>query len=186
MTRQPFFRSLAAAAVLALAAVPWQLVIGPLLGGQAAAILFALVTPPLYLAAVAPSTRQGARVLMVASVLVAVGLFLGLWVGSAALSLALAAVALAVGRSVVLRRRPVARALVVEVVLLAVGALVARGMLGDPWLGPALALWGFYLVQSFFFVLASEPRPETDGTRLDPFEKARGRLELLLNEDRVV
>lgn len=182
MRAHPFLRALGFAALAALAAVPWQLVVGPLLGGRDAALLYALASVVLFGMVIAPDPRRALVAALPGGLLVGASLFLGLLTGSAAAGLVAAGVSLALVRSVVLYRRGLARALVGETVLLLVGALAAVLLVAPTTLGPALALWAFYLVQSLYFLLGDgEPRRDERRDR-DPFEKAQGRLEELLTE----
>lgn len=182
MTSRSFLRALGFAALAALAVIPWQLVLGPRLGYHDAALFFALASASLYGVAIAPDPRRALVALAAGVPLVGGALVLGLFLGSPRATLVAAGVALAVVRSGVLYRRGLARSLVAEAGLLFVGALAALLLGGPTTLGPALALWAFYLVQSLYFLVADgEPRREA-GRSDDPFEEARGRLEELLAE----
>jgi hypothetical protein len=84
------------------------------------------------------------------------------------------AVVLGIARSGFLNRAAPARAVATEVVLLVGGLVFARFLAGGAT-GTALALWGFLLVQSCFFLVGGvEPRP-ADGRHPDPFEDACAR-----------
>ncbi len=82
-------------------------------------------------------------------------------------------------RSGVLYRRRPLRAVVIEGIVL-LGSLATARFLATPGLlGTAIALWGWFVVQSFYFLLGGLTlrRPQPEG---DPFEAARQRLEELL------
>jgi hypothetical protein len=84
---------------------------------------------------------------------------------------------IACGRSGILYRSRPLRALVLES-LLAAGGLVFAGQLAGASL--ALAAWGYFLVQSLFFLVGGiEARP--DPGPADPFERARAELLALLD-----
>jgi hypothetical protein len=64
-----------------------------------------------------------------------------------------------------------------------VGLLLARFLASPGLLGIALALWGFFLVQSVFFAIGGthERRPEAGA--LDPFDRAKRRMLEVLEGD---
>jgi hypothetical protein len=91
-------------------------------------------------------------------------------------------VAIAIGlcRSGLLHARRPARALLLELVLIAGGLLAARALAAPGLVGVSLAIWGFFLVQSLGFLIGGR-EPQGDApTGLDPFDAARNQaLELL-------
>jgi hypothetical protein len=96
-----------------------------------------------------------------------------------------AAIGIGLARSALLHRRSTGRAIAVEVTLLGIGLLLARFLASPGLLGIALALWGFFLVQSIFFAIggASERRPDTGA--MDPFERAKRRAMEVLEGDAI-
>lgn len=168
-------RSLAFAAVAALAAVPWQLAVAPVVGFERSLALFAFASAVAYVASIAPSPRRA----WVAGGWTALAAALGALLVPPPAAIPVAAALLAVGRSVLLFRRPAVRALVVEAVLLAGGLLFARALAGPSPLDLALAVWGFFLVQSLFG-LAGGGGPRRETTEGDPFERARQRAVALI------
>jgi len=178
-----FVRSLAFAAGAALALPAVQLALAPGLGAQRTLALQLLATAVLYVAAIAPGRRQAW-----AGGLAAFGCGLALlWaVGTqgrhALVEIAIGcALIVSVSRSVAFYGARPARALVLEVVLTGAGLLTARFLAGPGVLAMAAALWGYLLVQSLFF-LAPGVRLRPDGEGGDPFERARARLDALLDE----
>ncbi len=175
-----FARSIVFAAVAALATAAWLLVAAPLLDGRRALAVWLVALAATYLAGLVPGRRRGVAVAFgalvagVALLVVAPGLrevVLGL------------AVVLGVGRSVFLYRRRPARAVVTEAVLL-VGGLVLAAWLGGPSLhGVVLAVWGFLLVQSGFFLVPGASAQTGLGSGADPFEAAHARALALLAGD---
>jgi hypothetical protein len=93
-----------------------------------------------------------------------------------------AAIAVGVARSGFLTRRRPLRAIALEALLLAGGLAAARAFFSPGLAGVALALWGFFLVQSLAPLVggASPRRAAPEG--VDPFEHARARAEALLDE----
>ncbi|MGH7803632.1 MAG: hypothetical protein ACREQJ_04740, partial [Candidatus Binatia bacterium] len=87
---------------------------------------------------------------------------------------------LAVGRSAFLYRAPAARAAVVEALLIGGGLLFARWLAGPSPLGMVAALWGFFLVQSIYFLIGGVRGRPVTGRRRDPFEEAHARALALL------
>jgi hypothetical protein len=169
MSRKNFVRGLAFGAVAALAAVPWLVVARPVVGTQDALRFFVVMLVPIYLVALAPTWRRGIRVGALAGILGFVVLTFAPNPVSAAVG---AAVLLGIMRSgFVYRSRP-GRALVTEVVLLGGGLLLAEVLEGGGILSLSFAVWGFFLVQSVYFLLGGiGERPDTVHTA-DPFERA--------------
>jgi hypothetical protein len=66
---------------------------------------------------------------------------------------------------------------VAETLLLAGGLALARFLAGPDTLQVAFAIWGFFLAQSFFFLLGGVGERSHDAgiAGLDPFEVARAR-----------
>jgi len=170
------------AASAAAGVLPWLLVATRIVGSFGALALYLVATLAAYLAAIAPDRPRGVRA---AAATVLAGLALAASADSiAALAVALALV-LALGRSVFLSVRSPARAVLVEAVLLLAGLAFARFLAGGPVFAVALAVWGFFLVQSLYFVVA-DARPRAIARRHpDPFEDAHARA-LALLEDGVV
>jgi hypothetical protein len=83
------------------------------------------------------------------------------------------AVVLAVARSVFLYRAAPARAVAIEAALAGGGLVFARLLGTGSALGMALSIWGFFLVQSCFFLLGAGRRAEP--AHPDPFEAAHAR-----------
>jgi hypothetical protein len=173
-----FARSAVFAAAAALLAVPFFLLFAPLFGAHTAVVSLAIALSAAYVAGIAGNLRRGLAGL------------LGLLVCAIAESLPEVAigtaVVLAVVRSGLLHRgRGRARALAVELCLGAAALLVARFLADASIAGLALTVWGFFLVQSFFFLLGAGPGAVRARPEVDPFEQARGRL-LELFEDGVI
>lgn len=164
------FGALAAASVLVAAALG-------LSGGLFALQL--LVIACLYAVGLAVPNARGARVALPAALLAG-----GLWlVTSSVLQAALgAALLVAVVRSVLVYRAPRLRALVAEVVLLGGGLALARGLLGPTPGSWALAVWGFFLVQSVYFWLPGLAEAVPARAPEDAFVQARRRLLRLLED----
>jgi hypothetical protein len=94
------------------------------------------------------------------------------------LAIAFAAM-LGIARSACLYPAAPARAVLRELVLLVGGLLFARFLIGAAVPSTALALWGFFLVQSCFFLIAGAPQRAPVG-QLDPFDEAHRRALNLL------
>ena len=154
-----FGRSAAFAACTALGWMPWVV-----LGGPRALYLVAVTAA--YVAGLGgPIARR-----IPAAMLTAVAGVALLVAGDAAVLCVGLAVALAVARSAFLYRAAPARAVVVETALAGGGLLFSR-LLGTP----SLAIWGFFLVQSCFFLLAGVRVREPATGHPDPFEAALAR-----------
>jgi hypothetical protein len=93
-----------------------------------------------------------------------------------------AAIALGLARSGLLYRSRGARGIAIEALLLGGGLVLARFLMATGVLGPALALWGFFLVQSAFFAIGG-PQMREAAVVGDRFESARRRALALLEEE---
>lgn len=181
-TRPGFARSLAFAAAAGLAAVPWLLLAAPVVGRAWSVALLALGCAVAHVVWVAPNPRRalvagGTTALLAALVALAA---LPLPPGAALTAAVLAAAVLvAVGRSVLLVRRPAARALALEAALLAGGLLAARFLAGPSPLDLGLAVWGFFLVQALYGLVGGGV-PRREDAAGDPFERARRRALALM------
>ena len=70
--------------------------------------------------------------------------------------------------------------------MLLIGGLALAGhLLGGSHLSFALALWGFLLVQSCFFLVPGMTPLSVERDAGDPFERAYARANSLLEEDRL-
>lgn len=172
-----FVGSLAFAVVAGLAAVAGVLLTGPVLGRSLALALCAAASVVLYLLTIAPSWGAGVRAAALAAVAIAM-LSVALPMPGAIL-LGVGA-ALAVIRSGLLHRSTPGRSLVIEVGLVSVGLAFARGLYGPGHLDPGLAVWGFFLVQSLFFLVGERARSSSQ-TEADPFEHAVQRMQEVLD-----
>ena len=163
-----FGRSAAFAAVAALGWMPWLMLVGPLLGPPAARTLYLIGVTSAYVAGLGgPTARRLAAAILTAMTGAALALAGGLCLGLG--------VALAVARSVFLYRAMPARAVVTEATLVGGGLLFARLLATSSPLGATLPIWGFFLLQSCFFLVggAHEERPRS--AYPDPFEAAYAR-----------
>jgi hypothetical protein len=179
MKRNRFGRSVMLAAIAGAAWPAFALVATPFLGSSAALSLYAVGATAVHVAAIGPSLARGVAAALV-SVLIAVGL--GVVVGTSGAAVLGAALALGIGRSGLLYRSRGARALAVEVVLLGGGLLLARFLFTPGTLGIALAIWGFFLVQSAFFAIGGVRVRGAGAGASDRFESARRRALALLDE----
>ena len=167
------FAALAAGGVL-----PWLLVAKPISGAYTALALYLVAALAAYVALIAPERSRGFVALLVT-------LAAGIAVAGAARSITELAlglgVVLAVARSGFLYGRSPARAVVLETFLVAGGLLFARFLAGHSALALVLAVWGFFLVQSFYFLAGEPRRRESSGRHPDAFEDACGRALALLD-----
>lgn len=172
-----FARTLAFGA-LAAATLPLSvLALGPWLGGAGARAAHGVLATAAYLAVLAPPGAR--RRLAVALAAAAAGVLWWGLAGSFAGFLAGLSAIVAVFRSGWLFRRGVARAMVVEGSVLLLALATWYGLAGPGLPGQALALWGWFVAQSFYFLPGglARRRRRPDG---DAFERARQRLEELL------
>lgn len=172
-----FSRSTVFAAIAAAAWLPWVAVVRPIAGGWHALVLYAVGLLALYIAgcsAARPRALQAALAAAAAAVLIALGAR-----NVTELAIGLGAV-LGIARSGFLYPTAPARAALRELLLIGGGLAFARFLAGATFPSVALAVWGFLLVQSCFFLLGAATHP-TDGRHPDPFEEAHRRASALLD-----
>jgi hypothetical protein len=170
-----FGRGVAFAAVAALGWIPWAVVSSPLLGGGGALAVYLVGALTSYVAALGERLRPGA---VGAAGFAACGA--GVLAGaSAELAIALAAL-LGLFRSGVVYGPASARALALEVVLLGGGLVFARFLAAPSLLHISLAIWGFFLIQSFYFVRPGATVPSDVASDRDGFETAYRRASELV------
>ena len=172
-----FARSLLFAAVAAGAFPVFALFANPILGRASGLSLYLLGIAVLYVAGLAPRRSRAVAAVGIAAVLGAGVLILAPSAGTIAAG---AALVVGVCRSGVLYRSRRARALLTETCLLAGGLGLARFLAGPDTLQMAFAIWGFFLVQSFFFLLGGVAERTEASAGLDPFEVARARAVALM------
>ena len=177
-----FVRSAVFAAVAAALWFPWAIIAAPTIGSWQARAFYLIAVAAAYVAGLSP---RRARAVPLAAMLAIVGGAAAMVVASTAeLSIVLETL-LGVARSGVLYRASPARALATEAMLLATGLLFARFLGGFTIVSTALAIWGFLLVQSVFFLVGGvRARPLVAGVG-DPFDDAHRRALVLLDRSGV-
>jgi len=167
-----FGRSAVFAAVAALGWIPWLVIVGPVTGFATARALYLVAVTAVYVAGLGGPV---ARRLPAAILTGCAGLVLAV-LGRDLITLCLGlAVALAVARSVFLHHATPARAVLLEAALAGGGLLFARLLGARSPLGGALPIWGFFLVQSCFFLVAGVRERHPGARHPDPFEAAYAR-----------
>lgn len=174
-----FFRSVLFSLAAAGAALPWWTLARPFLGGARSLSIYLVAVMAAYLAGLAAERSRRLATFVVAG---AVGSFVALAAHSfTELAIGLAVV-LAVGRSVFLYPTSAARAVAIELALTGGGLVFARFLAGGALVSIVLSLWGFFLVQSLYFLFgtATSTRSREEGRHPDPFEDVHGRAIALL------
>jgi hypothetical protein len=172
-----FVRSALFGALAALGSLPWLIALGPLVGLQRGLGLYLTIVAATYVAGLVP---RGARRFGAAVAVAGLGcgiVLLAHTLSEVALGLA---VLLGAVRSAVLYRARTARAVATEVILVTAGLLFARFLAGTSLPSVMLAIWGFFLVQSVFFLIGGASPRAAAGRHPDPFEEAHGRALALL------
>lgn len=178
MRASSFLGGLLFAALAGLGAIPWTLAVGPVVGGSWALGLYSLSLSGVYLAWIAPTWPRGLAALAVAAVFsLGIAISAPMPVGG----VLGAALMVAVGRSGFLFTGKPLRSLVLESLLVGGGLVFARAF-GSSLLGLGLAFWGFFLVQSLFFLVGGTSERREEGPELDPFESARRRALMLMEQ----
>ncbi len=176
--RRGFARTLVFGVLAALAVPAIRLLLAPVLGHSLTLSLTWVGLAIAYPAWIAGSLRRGVRAALLAG---SGGVVLLALMPGPSFVAAGAALLVASVRSGFLYRAARSRLLVLEGLLLVVSLAVANALASPGVLGIALAVWGYFLVQSLYFLLA-RPRPRAASEGRDPFERARERLESLLDE----
>jgi hypothetical protein len=172
-----FVRSALFAAVAAAGWLSWVVVAAPLLGLWTARALYLVGVTAVYLAGLSPQGRRPLPVALAAFLVAAVVALLAHTTTELAIGLA---TILGIARSGFFYRAAPARAAATEAGLLLGGLLFARFLAGVSVPATALALWGFLLVQSLFFLVAGVRARTRSGAHPDPFEEAHRRALALL------
>lgn len=178
VSRPVFSRGLLFAALAAAGALPWLLVTRALLGGYAALALYLVGTVAAYLGTVA---AERPRALAASILALVVGMGIACLAGSARELVLGLAIVVAVGRSIVVGRASGGRAVATEVLLVGGGLLFVRFLAGRSPLALLLAIWGFFLVQSFHPLLGGARARQASEHEPDRFQVAYGRAIALLD-----
>jgi len=179
MRVQGFISSLCFGLVAAIAVVFAQHAFAPIIGSGNVLALYLATSMAAYAALIGRTPRIMIRNAVVAAIGSSVVLTMASGIEGVAIGLTIVLMLVRTGLDVEMRSR---RALFVEAVL-GCGALAfASGLASPGWLGSAAAIWGFALVQSLYYlapVVQVRPVMAGDG---DPFDRARDRLLILLDE----
>ena len=178
MQQTLFARSAGFAAVATATWIVWYVLGAPILGGRNALNLYLVLLATAYALLL---DANFVRRIGVAAATFVVALFVALVTRTPAeLCIALAAL-LGALRSGLLYRRSCARAVAIEGLLLGAGLLFARFLAGPTIVSTALAIWGFLLVQSVFFLVGGVRVRERAAAQQDPFDAAHERACSLLD-----
>ena len=177
-----FARSALFAAVAAAGWLSWVLVVAPLLGVWNARAVYLVGVTAVYVAGLSTQSKRRLPVALATLLVAAVVALIAHT--TAELAIGLAAI-LGIARSGLLYRAAPARALATEVSLLLGGLVFARFLAAVSLPATALALWGFFLVQSLFFLVAGVRARAVSGVHPDPFEEAQRRALALLERTSV-
>lgn len=177
-----FGRSALFAAAAAMAYVPWMMAAPVIVGTRGALTLYLIAVTATYLAGLAPTLRRRLGVSVAAA---AAGTAVALVAGSLPELVIGLAVVLATGRSAFVLRRSFARAVTIEAVLGLAALVFARFLGGVSPLSMAIAIWGYFLVQSFYFLIGGARVRSAFDVHPDPFEAAHARALALLDGEGV-
>ena len=174
-----FSGSLVYGVVAALGAIPYLMVTRPIFGASTSLATCYMVAVVVYVIAIAPGWSRGIRIGALAA---ALGTGIVLLAPGPTVALAGALVLLGLMRSGFLFRAKPARALLIELAVLGGGLALAYGLAGAGPLSLALAIWGFFLVQSTYFLLGGVRQREEPKTKMDPFEQACQQASRLMDD----
>jgi hypothetical protein len=175
--RAAFAKNLGFAALAAGALPLWLLLAQPILGADRAIGAYFVLAAAAYLGTIAPVRG---RALAVAVAATAVGGFAALVARAPGELVLVLGVLVAVARSGFLYRCAPARGVAIEAIVAGGGLLFARFLFGPSVAALVLALWGFFLVQSVYFLLGGRHAPAL-ARDPDPFQDAYGRAIALLD-----
>lgn len=178
MRASSFLGSLLFAALAGLGAISWSLAFSPVVGGAWALGLYSLSLSGVYLVWIAPTWPRGLAALAMAAIFSLALTVLAPMPVSGVLG---AALIVAIGRSVFLFSSKPLRAVALESLLVGGGLIFARAF-GSSLLGLGLAFWGFFLVQSLFFLVGGTSQRRQEGPELDAFDSARRRALTLMEQ----
>jgi hypothetical protein len=180
MPRWDGFASSLAFAALAAAGLPVAVTFaGALVGSEAAVRLYAIAAAGLYAIGLCPDRSRRVAALAFCALVGMILALLPLGLRETAIG---AAGLVAFTRGVLLPDSRSLHALAIEAVLGAVGLATAAWFAHGGLLALCLAVWGYFLVQSGYFLFGPQ---RAAGEAADPFERARVRLQRLLEEDGV-
>lgn len=175
-----FARSACFAAGAAVGSIPWLVLTSPLVGARRGLVSYLVVLAATYVAGLVPHGRRRFWAALAAAVLGSALAFATHTLAELTIGLA---VMLGTLRSTFLYRARTPRAVATEIVLVAAGLLFARFLAHGPFVPVALAIWGFFLLQSTFFLLGGVAERPARGRHPDPFEEAHGRALALLQDE---
>lgn len=165
------------------AAAGWPvcaLTLAPWIGASAALSLYLACVAAVYVFGLTADRARGLAAALLAGSLAAA--FAAITRDPAVVALG-AAIGIGLARSALLHRRSTPRAIATEATLLGAGLLLARFLAAPGLLGVALALWGFFLVQSVFFAIGGASERRGDAGAIDPFDRARRQMMEVLEGD---
>ena len=175
--RGAFAKSLWFAAVSAGALPLWLLLARPILGADRAIGVYFVLAAAAYLGTIAPARGRALAVVTAATAVGGVAALLTRAPGELVLVLG---VLVAVARSGFLYRCAPARGVAIEAIVAGGGLLFARFLFGPTVAALVLALWGFFLAQSLYFLLGGRHGAAV-ARHPDPFQDAYGRALALLD-----
>ena len=165
-------------AALAAGALPlWLLLARPILGADRAVGAYFVAAAAAYLGAIAPARGRALVVIVVATALGGFAALVTRAPGELVLALG---VLVAVARSGFLYRSAPARGVAVEAIVTGGGLLFARFLCGPSTAALVLSIWGFFLVQSLYFLVVGARTLGGCSRHPDPFQDAYGRAMALL------
>lgn len=172
-----FPRSLVFGLAASAAVLPWWILARPLLGGTRTLTVYLVFVTAAYLCGLAAERSRHVVTFLIALLAGTVIALVARSLTELALGLA---VLLAVGRSAFLYSLPPARAVVIELFITGGGLLFARFLAGGSLAALVLAPWGFFLMQSLYFLVGGVTVRTKSQVHPDPFQAAYGRaLEVL-------
>jgi hypothetical protein len=174
--RSSFARALGFAVLAAALTVPVLIAGAFNFGYEGTLLAYMLLLTPISLFVTAPDLRAGLRVGFVTGAVAVVLLCSVARVESALLG---ALVTLAIGRSLLAGPRPLARVLFFEIALGALAFAAFAAFRDQRLIGDALAVWGFWLVQSGFALIAHSAEAH-EQVAVDAFDAARTAAERLM------
>jgi hypothetical protein len=157
----------------------FALLTAPFLGTHVALSLWLTLASIVYSALLGLSWRDRVASAFLAAVFVVPTALLSSGIATVAMG---AALAVAIVRTRLLGSTRLPRAIALEVMLAALGFAFVTALGGPGWVAISLAIWGWFLVQSLYFLAAGlgEPLAETE---VDPFDLATREVARILEDE---
>ncbi len=151
----------------------------PIVGPHAALCLFVALGAIAYAALLGQGLRERVAGAFIAALFIVPTVLLTNEIAGVAMG---AALAIAIARTRILGTSHLPRTVAVEAALAAFGFAFVTALDGPGWFPISLAIWGWFLVQSLYFLIGGLPAPVLEGD-VDPFDLASEQANRILEHE---